>query len=241
MINIIKYRFWYFAFSLLIIVPGTLFLISGGLKLGIEFNGGSELTLRFPGQVAGNALEDNLRNAALKSAKLDQAEVIGTSLINGSNKDGARYLLRVPDIGNDEQKLAQILAPLYKQYGASAGCDRLVRTNGVGKLITPLGNCPKVVLEQFNTVGPSIGAQIRQRAAFAVLIAALFILLYISFAFRKVAHPFRYGTCAIVALVHDVLVVLGLFAIFGRLLGVTVDSLFVTAVLTVALAPRRPA
>ena len=231
--NIIKYRFWYFAFSLLIIVPGTLFLISGGLKLGIEFNGGSELTLRFPGQVASNTLEDNLRNAALKSAKLDQAEVVGTSLINGSNKDGARYLLRVPDIGNDEQKLALILAPLYKQYGGSASCDRLVRTDSAGKLVTPLGNCPKVVLEQFNTVGPSIGAQIRQRAAVAVLIAALFILLYISFAFRKVAHPFRYGTCAIVALVHDVLVVLGLFAIFGRLLGVTVDSLFVTAVLTV--------
>ncbi|MGH2346924.1 MAG: protein translocase subunit SecF, partial [Chloroflexota bacterium] len=60
-----------------------------------------------------------------------------------------------------------------------------------------------------------------------------FILLYISYAVRKVAHPFRYGTCAIIALLHDVLVVLGIFAIFGKLLGITVDSLFVTAILTV--------
>ena len=87
--------------------------------------------------------------------------------------------------------------------------------------------------EQETDVGGAIGSQIRSRAATAVIIAAVFILLYISFAFRKVAHPFRYGTCAIIALIHDVLVVMGLFAIFGRALGVTVDSLFVTAVLTV--------
>jgi preprotein translocase subunit SecF len=96
-----------------------------------------------------------------------------------------------------------------------------------------LAKCANVTLEQENDVGPTIGAQIRGRAEEAVIVAAVFILLYISYAFRKVAHPFRYGTCAIVALLHDVLVVLGLFAIFGKLLGVTVDSLFVTAILTV--------
>jgi preprotein translocase subunit SecF len=228
MINVIKYRYWYFLFSLLIIVPGAIFLITGGLKAGIDFTGGTELTIRFKNVQPSTTLEDRLR-AAAKNAKLDQAEVISATPFGGGTSSDARYLLRIPDIGNSEAKLAAILAPLYQEYG----CGSLVKTISPGVYKAPLPPCSKVVLELRNDVGPTIGAAIRQRATIAVLIACAFILLYISFAFRKVAHPFRYGTCAIVALVHDVLVVLGLFAIFGRLLGVTVDSLFVTAVLTV--------
>jgi preprotein translocase subunit SecF len=228
MINIIKYRYWYFLFSLVIIVPGVVFLATGGLKAGIDFTGGTELTLRFRHVQPSITLEDRLR-AAAKNAKLNEAEVISATPFGGGNTTDARYLLRIPNIGNSEQKLAAILAPLYQQYG----CGSLVKFASPGIYRTPLADCSNVVLEQRNDVGPTIGAQIRQRAAYAVVIAAVFILLYISFAFRKVAHPFRYGTCAIVALIHDVLVVLGLFAIFGRLFNVTVDSLFVTAVLTV--------
>ncbi len=228
MINVIKYRYWYFLFSLVVIVPGTIFLVTGGLKAGIDFTGGTELTLRFKNVQASTTLENQLR-AAAKNAKLDQAEVISATPFGGGTTSDARYLLRIPDIGNSEAKLAAVLAPLYQEYG----CASLVKTISPGVYKTPLPDCSKVVLEQRSDVGPTIGAQIRQRATIAVLIACAFILLYISFAFRKVAHPFRYGTCAIVALVHDVLVVLGLFAIFGRVFGVTVDSLFVTAVLTV--------
>jgi len=75
--------------------------------------------------------------------------------------------------------------------------------------------------------------EIAQRAALAVVIASVFILLYISFAFRQVARPFRYGACAILAMIHDVLVVLGLFSIMGKVFGTEVDSMFITAVLTV--------
>lgn len=229
MINIIKYRYWYFAFSLLIIVPGLIFLASGGLKLGIDFVGGTELTFHFPGQAANTTLESRLRNAVTQSAKLSEVEVVSTSAVTGGNGGGARYLLRVPNIGNNAQALANLEAPLYRDYG----CASLVKTLPSGQVVAPLPTCKNVVLEQENDVSGSIGSQVQQRAIIAVVIAAVFILLYISWAFRKVAHPFRYGTCAIVALIHDVLVVLGLFAIFGRLLGVTVDSLFVTAVLTV--------
>lgn len=229
MINIIKYRYWYFALSLLIIIPGVIFLIDGGLKLGIDFKGGTELTFHYPGTPASAALETLQRNAVLQSAKLDEVEIISTSAVTGGNSGGARYLLRVPNIGNNPQKLAEIEAPLYRAYG----CGNLVKTNANGTVVTPLPACKNVVLETENDVSGSIGGQVQQRAVIAVIVAALFILLYISYAFRKVNHPFRYGTCAIVALVHDVLVVLGLFAIFGRLLGVTVDELFVTAVLTV--------
>ncbi|HVC81697.1 MAG TPA: protein translocase subunit SecF [Chloroflexota bacterium] len=228
MINLIKYRYWYFLLSLVIIVPGTLFLIGGGLKGGIDFVGGSELTFQFPHHAPSSTIQTQLINAAKNNAKLNEAEVISATPFGGGTAT-ANYLLRIPNIGNDPQKLAQIEAALYSEYG----CGNLARPLPDGSYKVPLAKCGNVVLTQENDVGPTIGAQIKNRAVQAVLIAALFILLYISYAFRKVAHPFRYGTCAIVALLHDVLVVLGLFAIFGRLLGVTVDSLFVTAVLTV--------
>ncbi len=83
------------------------------------------------------------------------------------------------------------------------------------------------------TVGPAVGAEVAQRAAIAVGLATLGILLYITFAFRKVEHAVRYGITAILAMLHDVLVVVGLAAIFGRLFGWEVDALFLTALLTV--------
>ncbi len=229
MINIIRYRYWYFLFSLVIIVPGFIFFLAGGLKLGIDFTGGTELTLQFSSTPASAHLEDQIRNAVLTNAKLSEAEVVSSTPLGGAGGTGAHYLVRIPFIGDSPQKLAAVLAPLYQEYG----CGSLVKTVGHGQYKVPLPTCKNITLQQETDVGGAIGSQIRSRAATAVVIAAVFILLYISFAFRKVAHPFRYGTCAIIALIHDVLVVMGLFAVFGRLLGVTVDSLFVTAVLTV--------
>jgi len=83
------------------------------------------------------------------------------------------------------------------------------------------------------TVSGSVAAEQTRNAFLAVLAASVFILLYIWFAFRKVNRPWRYGACAIIALLHDVLVVLGVFSILGWLFHVQIDSLFITAVLTV--------
>lgn len=85
----------------------------------------------------------------------------------------------------------------------------------------------------FQSVGPSVGNEFWQRSLEAVALASLGILLYIWWAFRHVPHPYAYGVCAIIALLHDALVVLGVFSILGRLIHVEVDSLFVTALLTV--------
>lgn len=93
-----------------------------------------------------------------------------------------------------------------------------------------------VYVQSVNEVGPSIASDQARNAFFAVLLAALFILLYIGYAFRKVGsiqRSLRFGASAIIALLHDVLVVLGLWAIFGRLFQFKVDTLFLTAVLTV--------
>jgi preprotein translocase subunit SecF len=84
------------------------------------------------------------------------------------------------------------------------------------------------------TVGPTVGAEVAQRAAEAVALAAVGILAYITYAFRRADHPVRYGVAAIIAMLHDVLVVVGTAAILGHFIkGWEVDSLFLTALLTV--------
>jgi preprotein translocase SecF subunit len=83
------------------------------------------------------------------------------------------------------------------------------------------------------SVSPSVASETTLRAVLAVIAASVCILLYIWFSFRKVAKPWRYGTCAIIALLHDVLVVLGIFSILGWLLHIQIDTLFITALLTV--------
>ena len=82
-------------------------------------------------------------------------------------------------------------------------------------------------------VGPSVAGQTTLMAFLAVVAASVFILLYVWFSFRKVPKAWRYGTCAIVALLHDVLVVLGVFSILGVLFSIQIDALFITGLLTV--------
>ncbi|GAB4542913.1 MAG: protein translocase subunit SecF [Anaerolineae bacterium] len=86
---------------------------------------------------------------------------------------------------------------------------------------------------RFEAVGPTIGSEVTRAAGIAVLAASLVILGFIWWAFRNVPNSFRYGVCAIAAMVHDVLVACGLFALAGLVLGWEVDALFLTALLTV--------
>ncbi|MBP7688038.1 MAG: protein translocase subunit SecF [Thermoflexales bacterium] len=86
---------------------------------------------------------------------------------------------------------------------------------------------------EFGSVSGTIGAEVVQRAAQTVAIAAIGIMFYLWFAFRQVPHAFRYGVAAVIAMLHDVLVMIGAAAIFGKVFGWQVDSLFLTALLTV--------
>ncbi len=85
----------------------------------------------------------------------------------------------------------------------------------------------------FESVTRESATQMTRNAFIAVLISAIGMLIYISWAFRRMPRPFRWGTCAIVALVHDMLVVVGVFALLGGLFGWQVDLMFIAAVLTV--------
>lgn len=108
-----------------------------------------------------------------------------------------------------------------------------VQKAGITKELQQIVSAPSVTVNKFESVGPVIAQQVAQRAALAVAIAAIAVVIYITFAFRGIPHAFRYGICGITAMLHDVLIVISLAAIGGKLFGWQVDSMFLTALLTV--------
>ncbi len=91
----------------------------------------------------------------------------------------------------------------------------------------------KLEVKEFDSVSPMVAEETTRNATIAVIISAIGMLFYISWAFHRVPNPFRWGVCAIISLLHDVLVVMGVFAILGGIFGWQVDLMFITGVLTV--------
>jgi preprotein translocase subunit SecF len=106
-----------------------------------------------------------------------------------------------------------------------------VRASVVESLKNEFGS--DVTVQRFESVGPTIGQEVTARAGLAIAIAVLIVTIYLTFAFRGVPHSLRYGICAILAMAHDVAIVFSLAAIGSLLWGWEIDSLFLTALLTV--------
>ncbi len=124
----------------------------------------------------------------------------------------------------------------------NSSSDFIIRTNTISdaqknKILSAFTKRGVTVREKsFETLGPIIGGESKSNALKAVGLAIIAITTYIAFAFRKVSKPvssWKFGLSAIIALVHDVLIVLGAFSLLGHFLGVEVDTLFITAVLTI--------
>ncbi|RJP53165.1 MAG: protein translocase subunit SecF [Anaerolineaceae bacterium] len=205
--NIIKNRYLYFLISLLIIIPGIVFMglnwsksKVGPLILGIDFRGGSLLEVQFEGP---------------------------------RPKVGDIASLYKEFSTKDEPIAEPVIQPLAEDSFAIRSKAMTDETKGIliTEMETRFGS--KVTVLNFTSVSPSIGAEVTRAAGFAILLAAAAILLYIWWAFRGVEHPYRYGTAAIFAMLHDVFVVLGTEAILGYFLGWEADALFLTALLTV--------
>ncbi len=99
-----------------------------------------------------------------------------------------------------------------------------------------VGNAYPVIVDELNDIGPTIGLELRNKSLVAMTLVLVCILLFIAFAFRKVSKPISswvYGLIALVTLVHDVIIPIGFYALLGHFVGAQVDTLFVTAVLTV--------
>lgn len=200
--NIIKNRYLYFLISLLVIIPGIVFMILNwraskqAIPLAIDFTGGSLLELQFSGP---RPSVEEVRSIFLEYAP-DSAPAF-QSLAEDS------YAIRSKTI--DDSTKGQIVEEIANRIGVE----------------------PTVLT--FSSVSPSVGAEVTRAAVIAILLAALAILAYISYAFRGVEHAFRYGVAAILAMLHDVLVVLGVEAILAYTLHWEADALFLTALLTV--------
>ncbi len=207
--NIIKNRYLYFAISLLIIIPGLIFLgihwaqnpAEGPLALGIDFTGGSLLEVQFasgtqPASEDVKAVYSDFATSAFQ-IKDPVVQPLGTDAVSIRSK------------AMDDATKGLIVAEMEKRFGS------------------------KVTVLNFTSVSPAVGQEVARAAAGAVGLAALAILAYIWFAFRSIQHAFRYGTAAVIAMLHDVLVVLGVEAILCYALGWQADSLFLTALLTV--------
>ena len=94
----------------------------------------------------------------------------------------------------------------------------------------------EVVENQFEMIGPVVSQQLKSRAIWAVVLVSLGIIAYLAYAFRKVSKPvasWKYGLMAVIAMIHDILLVLGIFALLGHFKGVEIDIAFVVAILTV--------
>ena len=192
-------RFWFFIISLLVIAPGVVFLISTpGLKPGIDFTGGSSMTLQFP---EGSSLDQQDLRDVLAGDGYTESTV--------QNMGGDSFFVRTKEL-DEEAK------------------DNLVET-----ITASLSPDSQNLLQSFDLVSPVVAQETVLNALWAVLAAAIGIFFYIWWAFRNVPSPFRYGLAAIVALLHDTIIVVGIFSILGALFEIEVNTMFLIALLTV--------
>ena len=190
-------RNWFFLFSFLIILPGVVFLIiNPGLRLGIDFTGGSTMTINFSSPVSQDALRTEL-------TRIGQVDATVQSF--GENT----YFIRTRQLSDQEK-------------------DAL--TNQLAASLSPDGQDDPV---SSDFVSPVVARDTILNGMYAVIAASVGIFIYLWWAFRSVPRPFRYGIAALIALVHDLVIVIGIFAILGNLLGLEVNTMFLVAVLTV--------
>ncbi|MCC6169108.1 MAG: protein translocase subunit SecF [Caldilineaceae bacterium] len=200
MYDIVGRRPLWYVVTLILIVPGIVFMIwslftyGTLLPLNIDYTGGTLWELRFDQPVEPEAVrqlfvENGYTSADAYTVGDDQTVQVKFANIDASAKEG-------------------LAATLTSVFGAFEE-------------------------RSYRSIGPTIGGEVSRAALGAVVISSVGILIYIAWAFRQVAHAFRYGTCAIIALVHDVLVTVTFVGIMHWVVGWEVDALFLTAILTV--------
>ena len=192
-------RFWFFIISLLVITPGIIFLIlAPGLNPGIDFTGGSSMTLRFSN-------ESNINQEQVR----DQLFALSYEEATVQNLGENSFFVRTREL------------------------DEIAKDALVTNITSSLDEGAENVLQGFDLVSPIVAQETVMNAFWAIIAAAIGIFIYIWWAFRNVPSPLRYGLAAIVALIHDTIIVIGIFAILGELMNMEVNTMFLIAVLTV--------
>ncbi|MCE7984661.1 MAG: protein translocase subunit SecF [Caldilinea sp. CFX5] len=200
MFRLMERRGWYFAFSILIMLPGIFYMIwsfattGHPLPLSIDYTGGTIWEVRFT--EAHQPVE--VRQVFVDAGYND------TTVFTIENAETLQIKLKT--INADQKSTLQ--AALQDKFG-------------------PFEE------RSYRSIGPTIGSEVSQAAIIAVAVSSVLILLYMAFAFRQVSHPVRFGVCAVIAIVHDVLVTISFVCIMNLIAGWEIDALFLTAILTV--------
>ncbi len=198
--DIVGKRVWYFLFSVIILVPGIIsLLIPPRLDLGIEFTGGSTISIEFQSAVP----EDQVR-AAMHDLGHTEAIIQTAGVKSYFIRTGALKPAPSPDAISEQQ---QVLDALEK--------------------LAPLSS------KEVSTVSGVVAKDTVQTGFLAVALASVAILLYITYAFRKVPKAYRFGGAAVIALLHDALLVVGIFSLLGKFMHLEVDAMFIPAILTI--------
>jgi preprotein translocase subunit SecF len=206
--NIVRRRYLWFLISLLVIVPGAISLAIYGLRTGIDFSGGALWDIQFTERQTSQLNTETITRLFEEQGFPDARVQLSETTVDGQPVAGA--LVRTKRLSSDtpEQQQEAVLGALRGEYG-------------------------EVRLASLQSVGETVSAESTRSAVIAVIGACVAILIYLTLAFRRAPHPIRYGVCAILAMIHDVLVVIGAASILGVLTGLEVDALFLTALLTV--------
>jgi preprotein translocase subunit SecF len=198
----IKYRKIFFIFSGILSIISIISLSMWGLKLGIDFTGGSLLEVKFTNAsaVSVQEIKDTLESQKLLS-------------------------LIVQPVGSDSFMLR------FQQ--SDEATHQKVLTN-----LRSLATTKKQTIEEkrYDSIGPVVGGELKSKTLWAIFLSAAGIISYIAWAFRRVSWPvasWKYGTTAVVALIHDLLIVTGIFSILGRFLNIEIGVPFVAALMTI--------
>tara|TARA_B100000315_G_C14526849_1_gene564243 strand:+ start:157 stop:1038 length:882 start_codon:yes stop_codon:yes gene_type:complete len=182
-------------------------LIYPGPDLSIDFTGGTMMEIRIPSSATKDDLANTLSSIVFTQEEEEAKTSIGNFSISATK--GSTMLIRMRDLSNPEH--LQLQAHMNETLGET---EEL----------------------QFTTIGPTVGASLKKRSLWALTIASIAIVLYIAFAFRKVPRklsPWRFGLIAVITLLHDVLITVGIFIILSQFTSFEFDTLFVTALLTI--------
>tara|TARA_B100000029_G_scaffold516821_1_gene635230 strand:- start:1711 stop:2685 length:975 start_codon:yes stop_codon:yes gene_type:complete len=203
--NIVNRRKWFFLISALLVVPAIVALLTPpSLRAGIDFTGGTAMTVEFE-------LPTSAPLIRLSLEELGHENAIVQSL------DEKTYFIRLSELQQEERDSK----------------DKIVVASGRSKIEQGLSSLSPMRITSIEAVSALIGSENIRNATIAVAVAAVAILLYVTWAFRRVPSPFRYGSAAIVALLHDLIIVLGIFSILGKFANLEVNAMFITGVLTV--------
>ncbi len=216
-INVVNRRFWYFAISGAVILPGIVSLIfPPAFNTGIEFSSGSTIEVRF----INPADRDRLTGGEVTvTAVRQELEELGHGDAIVQALETNAFLIRTETLGQGEIDQDGNVGPSDSQLIQQAFAQRFGPTS----------------IDRFEVdfVSPIVAAEMVRNAALAVFFAIIGIFLYIAWAFRKMPHFFRYSAAAVFALAHDVLIVLGLFSLLGKVFGVELNTMVITAILAV--------